>query len=314
MRIGIVVDSACDLPKSFIEEHGIVVMPIAVRVGERVFHDRRDPQETWDFYASQLDTRREDHAESIPYSAQQIEDLFLDRLVVEYDHVFCLTITSARSQIYSNAAQASLNIVNRYKERRRLAGIPGPFGVAVINSRTMFTGQAVQAAEIVRLIRQGGTPSQIGSRIRELTADTYAFLLPADLFHVYKRASKRGDNGIGWGAYTVGQMLDLKPVMCSHRDQIGPVAKARGFEAGVERLFRNATGQIRRGLKAPQLCISYGGDPERVRTMPGYEELERAACDQGVEILSLVMSMTAAVNVGSGAVSLGYCAEPHAFH
>jgi DegV family protein with EDD domain len=314
MRIGIVVDSACDLPKQFIEENNIVVMPISVRVGEHLFNDRRDPEETWSFYARHLDTRSEDHAESIPYSAKQIEDLFLDRLVVEYDHVFCITITSARSQIYSNAAQASLNIVNRYKERRRQAGIPGPFGVGVINSRTMFTGQGVQAAEVVRLIREGGSPSQIGNRIRQLTAETYAFLMPADLFHVYKRASKRGDNGISWGTYTIGQMLDVKPIMCSHQDQIGPVAKVRGFDTGVERLFRNAAGQIRRGLKAPQVCISYGGDPEDIKAMPGYAELDRVASEHGVGILSSVMSMTAAVNVGSGGLSIAYAADPHPFH
>lgn len=314
MRIGIVVDSACDLPKSFIEENGIVVMPIAVRVGDKLFQDRRDPEETWAFYAEHLDTRTEDHAESIPYTARQIEDLFLDRLVVEYDHVFCVTITSARSQIYGNATQASLNIVNKYKERRRQAGIPGPFSVGVINSRTMFTGQGVQVAEIVRLIREGSTPSQIGNRIRQLTADTYAFLMPADLFHVYKRASKRGDNGIGWGAYTLGQMLDVKPIMCSHRDQIGPVAKVRGFDTGVERLFRNASGQIRRGLKSPHVCISFGGNPEEVKTMPGYEEMDRAAREHGVSLLTSVMSMTAAVNVGSGGVSIAYTADPHGFH
>lgn len=314
MRIGIVVDSACDLPKSFIEKNNIVVMPIAVRVGDKLFQDRRDPEETWSFYAEHLDTRNEDYAESIPYTAQEIEDLFLDRLVVEYDHVFCLTITSARSQIYGNATQASLNIVNKYKERRRQAGIPGPFNVGVINSRTMFTGQGVQVAEIVRLIREGSAPSQIGNRIRQLTADTYAFLMPADLFHVYKRASKRGDNGISWGTYTIGRMLDVKPIMCSHRDQIGPVAKVRGFDTGVERLFRNTAGQIRRGLKAPHVCISYGGNPEQVKTMPGYDELERAAREHSVGLLSSVMSMTAAVNVGSGGVSIAYAADPHAFN
>ena len=314
MRIGIVVDSACDLPKSFIEEHNIVVMPISVRVGEQTFVDRRDPQATWSFYASHLDTRKEDHAESIPWTQQQIEELFLDKLVLEYDHVFCLTITSARSLIYDHANKASLNIIGRYKERRRQAGLSGPFSVGVINSRTMFTGQAVQAAEVVRLIREGGTPSQIGSRIRQLTEETYAFLMPADLFHVYKRASKRGDKSINWGTYTVGQMLDVKPILCSHRDQTGPVGKVRGFDTGVEKLFRNTADQIRKGLKAPQVCISYGGDPEQVRSMPGYEELDRTAREKGVDIMASVMSMTAAVNVGSGALSVAYAAGPHAFH
>ena len=46
MRIGIVVDSCCDLPKEFIEANGIIVMPITLRIGDLLVEDRRDPQET----------------------------------------------------------------------------------------------------------------------------------------------------------------------------------------------------------------------------------------------------------------------------
>jgi fatty acid-binding protein DegV len=87
----------------------------------------------------------------------------------------------------------------------------------------------------------------------------------------------------------------------------------RGFDAGVERLFDNAAAQVRRGLKVPHVCISYGGNPEQVRSMPGYAGLESAAREHGVDVLTSVMSMTAAVNVGSGAVSIAYAADPHAF-
>ena len=33
MRIGIVVDSACDLPREFLDQHGVLVMPITLRIG-----------------------------------------------------------------------------------------------------------------------------------------------------------------------------------------------------------------------------------------------------------------------------------------
>ena len=138
MRIGIVVDSCCDLPKDFIEANGIIVMPITLRIGELLVEDRRDPQETLDFYARHLDVKSEDFAESIPYSARQIEELFLGRLVLDYDYVFCLTITGGRSAIYDHAMEASRTILTRYKEIRRQAGIPERFGLAVVSSRNIF--------------------------------------------------------------------------------------------------------------------------------------------------------------------------------
>jgi DegV family protein with EDD domain len=314
MRIGVVVDSCCDLPKDFIDAHGVVVMPITLRIGDTLVEDRRDPAETQAFYAKHLDRKSEDFAESIPYSVQQIEKLFLEQLVLDYDYVFCLTITSGRSPIYDHAMQASRAILTKYKEIRRKAGIPERFGLAVLSSRNMFAGQAVQAAEAIRLIRQGGTPSEIGSRLRILVEQTHTYLVPADLFHIYKRASKKGDKSIGWGSYTLGSMLDVKPILHCHQDATGPVDKVRGFDTGVERLFTQAADRIRRGLESPYICISYGGALEAVPKLPGYALLDQAARENGAEILLSPMSKTAAVNVGPGAVTLAFAASGKALH
>ena len=314
MRIGIVVDSCCDLPKSFIDEHKIVVMPITLRVGEYLIEDKRDPVETQSFYTKHLDRKSEDFAESIPYSVQQIERLFLDQLVIDYDYVFCLTITSGRSAIYDHAMQASRTILTKYRDVRRQAGVPERFGLAVVSSRNMFAGQGLQAAEAVRLIRQGGTPSEIGSRLRSLVDITHTYMVPADLFHIYKRASKKGDKSIGWGSYTLGSMLDVKPILYCHQDQTGPVDKVRGFDTGVERLFSRAADRIRRGLEVPFVCISYGGQLADVAKLPGYALLEQAAKEANVEILLSPMSKTAAVNVGPGAVSLAFAASGQPLH
>ena len=314
MRIGIAVDSCCDLPKDFIDEHNIVVMPITLRIGDLLVEDRRDPLETQAFYTKHLDKKSEDFAESIPYSVQQIEKLFLEKLVLDYDYVFCLTITSGRSAIYDHAVQASRTILTKYRDVRRDAGVPERFGLAVLSSRNMFAGQGVQAAEAVRLIRQGGSPSEIGARLRQLVEMTHTYMAPADLFHIYKRASKKGDKSIGWGSYTLGSMLDVKPILHCHQDQTGPVDKVRGFETGVERLFTKAADRIRRGLEAPHICISYGGPLSEVARLPGYAELEKAAGESNVAILLSPMSKTAAVNVGPGAVTLAFAASGQPLH
>src|SRR3546814_11806258 len=46
MRIGLVVDSACDLPKEFIERHDIDILPIAVRIDGTTEGDYRDQAAT----------------------------------------------------------------------------------------------------------------------------------------------------------------------------------------------------------------------------------------------------------------------------
>ena len=130
MRIGIVVDSACDLPREFLDQHGVLIMPITLRIGDALIEDRRHPEETQAFYARHLDRKSEDFAESIPYSVAQIERLFLERLVLDYDYVFCLTITSTRSPIFDHAMQASRAILTKYKAIRRDAGMEERFGLS----------------------------------------------------------------------------------------------------------------------------------------------------------------------------------------
>jgi DegV family protein with EDD domain len=309
MRIGIVVDSACDLPRDFLVENDVLVMPITLRIGELLIDDRRDPAETQAFYARHQDKKGDDFAESIPYSVEQIERLFLERLVLDYDYVFCLTITSTRSPIFDHAMQASRAILTKYKAVRRAAGVPERFGLLVLSTQNLFTGQAVPVAEAVRLIRAGGTPSEIGKRLVQLVEQTHTYLVPADLFHIYKRASKKGDTSLSWGSYTLGSWLDVKPILHCHRDVTTTVDKVRGFEAGVEQLFSRAARRVGGGLEAPCICISYGGEPAAVRQMPGYARRAQAAAEQGVAILVSPMSKTAAVNVGPGALSLAFAAS-----
>ena len=133
MRIGIVVDSACDLPQDFIQRNNVIVLPISVRIGEAVLADHRDEEATLSFLHAHV-AERGHEAETTPFSVNQIRDLFLQRLVIDYDHVFCLTISKLRSQIFDNATQASFAILNDYKPVRQAAGHTSPFALRVIDT------------------------------------------------------------------------------------------------------------------------------------------------------------------------------------
>jgi fatty acid-binding protein DegV len=76
MRIGLVVDSACDLPREFLDKHNVVVLPIAVRIDQTTFSDERDPEATLRFYRQSLGERGH-AAETLPYTVEQIRELFL---------------------------------------------------------------------------------------------------------------------------------------------------------------------------------------------------------------------------------------------
>jgi len=129
MRIGVVVNASCDLPDAYIEAHGLVVVPGPIRFGDRTVLDRREPQETLDWYRRELTDRQLD-ARTVAPDIEQIRDLFLDDLVLRYDRVLMLCMSASRGRVFSRATEASYEILRSYRDRRAAAGITEPLPCA----------------------------------------------------------------------------------------------------------------------------------------------------------------------------------------
>jgi DegV family protein with EDD domain len=311
MRVGLVVDSACDLPADFIAANRIVVLPVTIHLASGDLVDVRDEDATRRFYDTHDGSNPGAHTSSL--TVDQMKTMFLERLVVDYDYVFCLTIASGRSPIYENARRAAQAVATAYKPVRQASGRAGPFAVRVIDTQNLFAAQGVLAFEAVRMIRAGENPAKIRERLDLLAYNTHGYMLPRDLYYLRARAQKRGDKSVGWVQYAVGSLLDIKPLVRGYRNHTGPVARLRHFDHGAERLFAFAAQRVQRGLMAPVVVVSYGGELEDLQQLPGYAGLRDVCRDRHVDFLASRMSVTGAINVGEGALSLAFADEPHDF-
>jgi DegV family protein with EDD domain len=310
MRIGIVVDSACDVPRDFLDEHQVRILPITVRLASQSLVDLRDPQLTAEFYKRHVASAGD--AETDAYGPEQIKELFLSKLVLDYDFVFCITIAASRSQTFDNATKAAFSILSEYKPVRAKAGISGPFALRVIDSQNLFAAQAVLAIETARQMKAGqSNPNKIRERLEQLSGSLYGYMLPRDLLYLRTRAKKKGDRSVGMISAFLGTALDIKPFLRCHRGETEAVGKVRHFEDGARKVFAFVAGRVKKGLLAPTLCLSYGGELSELRKLPGYGDLRSVCATAGVEVYESVMSMIGGVNVGEGAVAIGFAAEPH---
>jgi len=312
MRIGLVVDSACDLPGDYLRRNDFTILPISVRIGEEIREDQRDERVTLDFLRSHV-TEHGAGAETMPFTVEQITELFLRRLVIDYDYVFCMTITRTRSPIYDNALQASYAILNEYRPIRAAAGHDTPFALRVIDTQTLFAAQGITAVEAVRLIAAGEGAPKIRARLENLALHTYGYMIPRDLHYLRARARTKGDRSVGLVSAMLGTALDIKPVLRGYRGETAPIGKVKGFENGAQRLFAHTADRVRKGLMTPTVCLSYGGDLEEMRALPGYDDLRVTCQSYNVELFESVMSLTGMVNVGRGALVVGFASEPHSF-
>ena len=310
MRMGLTMDAACDLPQAFVQEHGIGVLPITVKVDDETFKDNRDPAEIQRFINRRLGSRSHT-AETEPTSTEDVQKLFMERLVLEKDCVFCLTMTATRSPTHDNVVRASFAVLRNSREARDAAGIPGPFLMRVVDTRNLFAGAGPTIWAATQLIEANENPAVIRERLNHIANHSYGYLLPRDLHYLRARAKKKNDRSVGLFSAMLGSALDIKPILRCFRGETGPVAKARGFDQGAQMLFEYAARRVRAGLIVPVVCVSYGGDINVLEHLNGYAALVDACKACGVTLLETPMSITGMVNVGEGAVSLGLAAEEH---
>ena len=312
MRIGIVADSACDLPADFIERENITILPVTIQIGQAVLADVRNDEATMTFLSGETAARAFE-AESTPFTVQQVHDLFLTKLVHDYDYVFCITTTRTRSGIYDNAVQASYAILNDYKPIRAASGNQTPFALRVIDSQNVFAAVGVLVVEAARLRAAGETPPKIRARLENLALYTQGYMVPPDLHYLRNRIKKRGDKSVSFLSAALGTALDIKPILHCNRGDTAPAAKVKGFNPAAEKLFDFAGSRVRAGLMTPTMCLSYGGELEGLHALPGYQRLREVCAQHNVEVLESVMSLSGMVNVGKGAVVVGFAAETHKF-
>ena len=310
MRMGLAIDAGCDLSQEFLQRHKIVVMPITVRVDGEVFMDDRGPAEMQRFIDRRLGNRSHS-AETEPCSVEEIESLFLENLVLDHDCMFCLTIMATRSTINERVNRASFAVLKNYRKVREAAGVPGPFMMRVVDTRNIFAWSAPAAYEAARMIEANETPAAIRERLTYIANNSYGYMLPRDLYYLRARAKKKNDRSVSLFSAVLGSALDIKPLLRGYRGETGPVGKVRGFEHGAEALFGYAAQRVRNGLLVPFVCVSYGGDLGVLATLPGYAGLQAACQESGVELMEAPMGITGMVNVGEGAVTLGFAAEEH---
>ncbi|MET0255542.1 MAG: DegV family protein [Luteibacter sp.] len=310
MRIGVAIDAACDVPHEFLERNGIAVMPITVKVDEQKFKDDRNPAEIQRFRDQKLGSRSHS-AETEASSVEDVQALFLERMVRDFDCVVCLTIMATRSPIHDNVIKASFAILKNYRPVREAAGMTGPFLMRVVDTRNIFAGSAPVVAEAVRMIQAGKSPADVRERAAHVADCSYGYMLPRDLNYLRSRARSKGDRSVSFLSSMLGTALDIKPILRAHRGETGPVGKVRGFEHGAQVLFEYASKRVQAGLLVPSLSLSYGGDLDDMRNLPGYHALTRICGDAGVEILESPMGITGMVNVGEGAMTIGLAGEDH---
>lgn len=306
MKIGVVIDASCDLPRSFIDEHQLVVLPGILEFDDKEILDLRDPKDTLSVYRRFI-ADKSITGRSRALEVARIKELFLEDLVLRYDRVLVLCVAATRGRVFDRATEASYAILQGYRERRQAAGVEGQFALRVLDTGNVGPGEGVLAHEAIRLIETDAPPfEKLRRTIKDMVSRVVCLTVPNDLWYLHHRARSKGENSMTLSLYRLGRLLDVKPVIEMRNGQSRAVGQARGFARAVARVLDQARDVMARGHLRPVVAMSFGGDPRIIREMTAYQEFEAFAAAHKCRLHISVMSATMAVNVGPGAFALAY--------
>src|SRR6266700_3052335 len=151
MRVAVVTDSASNLPKAHLEQHGISVVPMILKFGERALLDGIDipPGE---FYKALVEER-------VPVStsgpsAGDFRAAF-ESALSKADAVVCVNVASFVSATYGTAVSAAKEVGDR---------------VRVVDSRSASLGEGFVALEAARVGSDGADLDAVVARAEDVAS------------------------------------------------------------------------------------------------------------------------------------------------
>ena len=276
--IRIVTDSTCDLPPEVLEELGIAVVPLVVRIGNEEFLETDlSADEFW----AKVEAARA--LGLFPQTSQPslgaFESVFAP-LVEEGNEVACVTVTSKHSGTFNSAWAAA----QRFGE-----------AASVFDSWSCSLGLGFMAVAAARSAREGASLSEVMALLEEMRGRTH-ILLVLDTIE-YLRMGGRA-NAIIPILSRVMRFLQVKPIIRFVEGELKLLGQARTFPAAlkkVEQLMREfqpferlAVAHTRRPLDAQAWAERLGESMEFQSQIPVAEIGPTLSCHAGSRLMAAI--------------------------
>ena len=258
-KIALITDSACDLDLNTLKENNINLLPLRIIYSNGDYRDRIDisPQEVYD------NLEKEVPKTSLP-SAQETEEI-LNKLEEEgYTHVICISISSGLSGSF-NALRLAL------EDHPKLTSF-------VYDSKILAYPQGEIVLEVAKLIKEGKSFEEIVKEIPEIRKRVIGYFTINTLEYL-----KRGGR-IGRLAGTVGELLNLKPIITTDEDGVYyNVAKVRGRKQSLSKMTELLKGYLAKG-KCEVAVLHAGCEDEAIKYMNSLKDLTNVVSIKIAEI------------------------------
>lgn len=213
-KIGILVDTTCDLDLDYLKEKNIKVLPLQI-----IFNDGRTFRDRFEIsFDEVIDSLEQYETKTSLPSMQEGVDAFESFIGEGYTHILTFMLASTLSGTYNMVETLS----HEYKDKLVINNI---------DSKTVTFGNGHFIVEAQKMIEEGKSFEDISAYVDASIKKQEIFLAVESLKHLIRggRVSKV--------AGFVGEALDIKPILNIDREcKITPRDRARGRKKSIIKL------------------------------------------------------------------------------
>ena len=278
-KVGIIIDTACDLPKEAYEELNVAMLPLWVHFSDKSYRDQVDIEKD-EFYRL-LD--KEFPKTSTP-SPMEIKKIIDKEFASGADEVIIITLSSRLSGANNLANLVAMDYDGKVK---------------VFDTKNIAIGSGFYAYRAAELRDQGHNADEI----IKIMEDDRAKMKSRTYFVIPELTNLINGGRIGKVKGVIGQLLHIKPIITCDADGVYyDTDKVRGFAKAQRRLVDKIKDELK-DTRDYYLSICHGANPEALEAVKDALKDEVARAKIYVEEQ---IAPTLAVHTGRGLVGVAY--------
>ncbi len=271
----LVTDSACDLPQDWLDEHGVVMVPLSINFDSGSYTDRRDIDNAA-FFKLLAD------AEHPPKTAQPAPGAFVEIFDTAADagrDVLCLAMSARMSGTHSSAVTAS--DISRAD-------------VVVEDSMAMSVLLAAQVRGAAAVLEGGGTRADAAHEAARIRG------VQELLFTVPDLVALRAGGRIGAASALLGGVLQVRPILTMREGEVEVQTRVRTNAKAREAIVERLALRVGQEGKKARVIVAAADDSALA------DELEGKIRGYAEEIVRLEIGPVIAAHTGAGTGGIGY--------
>ena len=304
MNYTIVVDASCSLPETVIKRRPIKILPMPIHLDDEVFYDPHNEKELLAIYASGRLNIRTKIQTPVP-TEQQIQNFICEQIVSKFDFAICQAVSPKMSPLFDSVSAAAKQIdISSHRVRQQLQ-FDVPFQTSFTVSGTTVAGQGLEAFYADIKLGRGMDFATYKVAVEEFKKSVKGYVVIHDLLYTREKALERGVKTLPLPLAAVGEAFGLTPTVLSANEQAKLAGLPRRYSPSITRLMRYAIDRIREGLVFRAINISIAGPVQDLEKFTAFHDLQQEAKNARVVLLVGVMSLSASIHYGAGAIALG---------